>query len=338
MKDVYILGIETSCDETSASIVKNGNTEIATVVLTQIDIHKDFGGVVPEIASRHHVKNITMVIEDCLEKANMKIADVDAIAVTYGPGLVGSLLVGVEAAKTLAYVNNKPLIPVNHMSGHIYANQLVEPLKFPLIALVVSGGHTQLIYMEDHYKFKEIGSTLDDAVGECYDKVARVINVPYPGGPTVDKWAHEGEDTYELPLPKNDNSYDFSFSGLKSAIINLVHNEEQRGNEIRKKDLATSFQNTVVEIITKKTMKALKDYNVNNLIVAGGVAANKGLREKLISLCNENNIHLSFPEMKYCTDNAAMIAASGYYAYIRGDRADLTLNPQSSLELTSKNS
>ena len=338
MKDVYILGIETSCDETSASIVKNGNTEIATVVLTQIDIHKDFGGVVPEIASRHHVKNITMVIEDCLEKANMKIADIDAIAVTYGPGLVGSLLVGVEAAKTLAYVNNKPLIPVNHMSGHIYANQLVEPLKFPLIALVVSGGHTQLIYMEDHYKFKEIGSTLDDAVGECYDKVARVINVPYPGGPTVDKWAHEGEDTYKLPLPKNDNSYDFSFSGLKSAIINLVHNEEQRGNEIRKKDLATSFQNTVVEIITKKTMKALKDYNVNNLIVAGGVAANKGLREKLISLCNENNIHLSFPEMKYCTDNAAMIAASGYYAYIRGDRADLTLNPQSSLELTSKNS
>ena len=338
MKDVYILGIETSCDETSASIVKNGNTEIATVVLTQIDIHKDFSGVVPEIASRHHVKNITMVIEDCLEKANMKISDIDAIAVTYGPGLVGSLLVGVEAAKTLAYVNNKPLIPVNHMSGHIYANQLVEPLKFPLIALVVSGGHTQLIYMEDHYKFKEIGSTLDDAVGECYDKVARVINVPYPGGPTVDKWAHEGEDTYELPLPKNDNSYDFSFSGLKSAIINLVHNEEQRGNEIRKKDLATSFQNTVVEIITKKTMKALKDYNVNNLIVAGGVAANKGLREKLISLCNENNIHLSFPEMKYCTDNAAMIAASGYYAYIRGDRADLTLNPQSSLELTSKNS
>ena len=338
MKDVYILGIETSCDETSASIVKNGNTEIATVVLTQIDIHKDFGGVVPEIASRHHVKNITMVIEDCLEKANMKISDIDAIAVTYGPGLVGSLLVGVEAAKTLAYVNNKPLIPVNHMSGHIYANQLVEPLKFPLIALVVSGGHTQLIYMEDHYKFKESGSTLDDAIGECYDKVARVINVPYPGGPTVDKWAHEGEDTYELPLPKNDNSYDFSFSGLKSAIINLVHNEEQRGNEIRKKDLATSFQNTVVEIITKKTMKALKDYNVNNLIVAGGVAANKGLREKLISLCNENNIHLSFPEMKYCTDNAAMIAASGYYAYIRGDRADLTLNPQSSLELTSKNS
>lgn len=334
MKDIYILGIETSCDETSASIVKNGCEEIATVVLSQIDIHKDFGGVVPEIASRHHVKNITMVIEECLEKANMTIKEIDGIAVTYGPGLVGSLLIGVEAAKTLAYVNNIPLIPVNHMTGHIYANELVKPLQFPLIALVVSGGHTQLIYMDDHYKFKEIGSTLDDAVGECYDKVARVINVPYPGGPTVDKWAHEGIDTYELPLPKNDNSYDFSFSGLKSAVINLVHNEEQRGNEIRKKDLATSFQNTVVEIITKKTMKALKDYKVNNLIVAGGVAANNGLREKLTTLCKENNINLSFPDMKYCTDNAAMIAASGYHAYMLGHRADLTLNPKSNLELT----
>lgn len=339
MKDVYILGIETSCDETSVSIVKNGNAEIATVVLTQIDIHKDFGGVVPEIASRHHVKNITMVIEECLEKANMKIADIDAIAVTYGPGLIGSLLIGVEAAKTLAYVNNKPLVPVNHMSGHIYANELVKPLSFPLIALVISGGHTELIYMKDHYSFKKIGGTLDDAVGECYDKVARVINIPYPGGPTIDRWAHEGENSYNLPLPLNDNSYDFSFSGLKSAVINLVHNEEQRGNEIRKKDLATSFQNTVVEIITKKTMKALKDYQVNNLIVAGGVAANKGIREKLEQLCQKENINYSFPDIKYCTDNAAMIAASGYHAYMLGYRADLTLNPKSSLELNqSKNS
>ena len=337
MKDIYILGIETSCDETSASIVKNGTTEIATVVLTQIDIHKDFGGVVPEIASRHHVKNITMVIEECLEKANMKIADIDAIAVTHGPGLIGSLLIGVEAAKTLAYVNNKPLIPVNHMSGHIYANELVKPLSFPLIALVVSGGHTELIYMKDHYSFEKIGGTLDDAVGECYDKVARVIDVPYPGGPTIDRWAHEGEDSYNLPLPLNDNSYDFSFSGLKSAVINLVHNEEQRGNEIKKKDLATSFQNTVVEIITKKTMKALKDYEVNNLIVAGGVAANKGIREKLTELCEKGNVNLSFPDIKYCTDNAAMIAASGYHAYMLGHRADLSLNPKSSLELSKNN-
>lgn len=339
MKDVYILGIETSCDETSASIVKNGCEEISTVVLTQIDIHKDFGGVVPEIASRHHVKNITMVIEECLEKANMAIKDIDAIAVTHGPGLVGSLLIGVEAAKTLAYVNNKPLVPVNHMSGHIYANELVKPLSFPLIALVVSGGHTELIYMKDHYSFEKIGGTLDDAVGECYDKVARIIDVPYPGGPTIDRWAHEGENTYNLPLPLNDNSYNFSFSGLKSAVINLVHNEEQRGNEIRKKDLATSFQNTVVEIITKKTMKALKDYNVNNLIVAGGVAANKGIREKLIELCEKENINYSFPDIKYCTDNAAMIAASGYHGYMLGHRADLSLNPKSSLELnTMKNS
>ena len=337
MKDIYILGIETSCDETSVSIVKNGNTEIATVVLTQIDIHKDFGGVVPEIASRHHVKNITMVIDECLEKANMKIDEIDAISVTYGPGLIGSLLIGVEAAKTLAYVNNKPLVPVNHMSGHIYANELVRPLTFPLIALVISGGHTELIYMKDHYSFDKIGGTLDDAVGECYDKVARVIDVPYPGGPTIDRWAHEGNDTYNLPLPLNDNSYDFSFSGLKSAVINLVHNEEQRGNEIRKKDLATSFQNTVVEIITKKTMKALKDYQVNQLIVAGGVAANKGIREKLTGLCEKENINLSFPDIKYCTDNAAMIAASGYHAYMLGHRADLSLNPKSSLELSKNN-
>ena len=333
MKDVYILGIETSCDETSASIVKNGCEEISTVVLSQIDIHKDFGGVVPEIASRHHVKNITMVIDECLEKANMTIKDIDAVAVTYGPGLVGSLLIGIEAAKTLAYVNDKPLVPVNHMSGHIYANELVKPLTFPLIALVISGGHTELIYMKDHYSFERIGQTLDDAVGECYDKVARIIDVPYPGGPTIDKWAHEGENTYSLPLPLNDNSYNFSFSGLKSAVINLVHNEEQRGNEIRKKDLATSFQNTVVEIITKKTMKALKDYNVNNLIVAGGVAANKGIREKLTELCEKENVNLSYPDIKYCTDNAAMIAASGYHAYILGHRADLTLNSKSSLEL-----
>ena len=333
MENIYILGIESSCDETSVSIVKNGSEEIATVTNTQISIHKDFGGVVPEIASREHVKNITIIIDECLKQAGITMDDITAIAVTYGPGLVGSLLVGVEAAKTLAYVNNKPLVPVNHMSGHIYANNIGSKMTFPLIALVVSGGHTQLIYMEDNYNFKEIGTTLDDAIGECYDKVARVINIGYPGGPVIDKWAHEGEDTYNLPLPLNDNTYNFSFSGLKSAVINLVHNEVQRGNEIRKEDLACSFQNTVVEILAKKTMKALKEYNVNNLIVAGGVAANKGLRERLELECRKENINLSIPEFKYCTDNATMIAASGYYAYLRKDRADLTLNPNSSLEL-----
>ena len=333
MDDIYILGIESSCDETSVSIVKNGYIEIATVTNTQISIHKEYGGVVPEIASREHVKNITIIIDECLKQAGLAMDDITAIAVTYGPGLVGSLLVGVEAAKTLAYVNNKPLVPVNHMSGHIYANNISNKMQFPLIALVVSGGHTQLIYMEDDYKFKEIGSTLDDAVGECYDKVARIIDVAYPGGPVIDKWAHEGENTYNLPLPLNDNTYNFSFSGLKSAVINLVHNEEQRGNEIRKKDLACSFQNTVIEVLVKKTMKAIKEFSVNNLIVAGGVAANKGLREKLEIECSNNNINLSIPEIRYCTDNATMIAASGYYAYLRGDRADLTLNPNSSLEL-----
>ena len=333
MKDTYIFAIESSCDETSCSIVKNGNEEISTVISSQIDIHKNFGGVVPEIASRHHVKNITMVIEECLKEANMTIEDMDAIAVTYGPGLIGSLLVGIEAAKTLAYAYNKPLVPVHHISGHIYANNLVKEMQFPLIALVISGGHTELIYMKDHYSFEKLGSTLDDAVGECYDKVARVIDIPYPGGPTIDKWAHEGMDTYDLPIPLNDNSYNFSFSGLKSAVINLVHNETQRGNEIRKKDLATSFQNTVVEAITKKTIKALKEKNVSNLIVAGGVAANKGIRERLTILCKENNVNCVFPELKYCTDNATMIAASGYFAYKLGKTSSLVLNGKSSIEL-----
>ncbi len=329
MKDTYIFGIETSCDETSCSIVKNGCEDIATVILSQIDIHKDYGGVVPEIASRHHVKNITMVIEECLTKANMTMTDMDAIAVTYGPGLIGSLLVGVEAAKTLSYIYNKPLVPVHHISGHIYANNLVEEMKFPLIALVISGGHTELIYMKNHYSFEKMGGTLDDAVGECYDKVARVIDVPYPGGPTIDKWAYEGEATYKLPLPLNDKSYNFSFSGLKSAVINLVHNEVQRGNKIRKKDLAASFQNTVVEIITKKTLNALKDRDVKNLVVAGGVAANRFLRETLKSQCKENNIHCCVPDIKYCTDNATMIAASGFFAYKEGRRATLEINSKS---------
>ena len=333
MNDVYILGIESSCDETSVSIVKNGNTEIATVTNTQIDIHKLYGGVVPEIASREHVKNITIIIDECLKKANMTIDDITAIAVTYGPGLVGSLLVGIEAAKALAFATNKPLVPVNHMTGHIYANNLVNPMTFPLLALVVSGGHTELILMEDHYKFKKLGATLDDAVGECYDKVARVIDVPYPGGPVIDRLAHEGKPSYDLPLPLNDNTYNFSFSGLKSAVINLAHNEEQRGNPIIKEDLACSFQNVVVEVLVKKTFKAINEYNVKNLIVAGGVAANKGLREKLTEECKKHNINLTFPDMKYCTDNGAMIAASGYFAYMRGDRADLTLNANSSLDL-----
>lgn len=324
--DTYILAIESSCDETSVSIIKNGNVEIATVVLSQMDTHANYGGVVPEIASRMHIENITMVIEECLTKANMTMDDIEAIAVTYGPGLIGSLLIGLMAAKTLAYIYNKPLVPVHHIAGHIYANNLVKDMEFPLIALVVSGGHTELVYMKDHYSFEFIGGTLDDAVGEAFDKVARVIGLPYPGGPNIDKLAREGEDTYELPIPMNDDTYNFSFSGIKSAVINLTHNEIQRGNEIRKADLARSFEERVIDILSRKTMKALKEYNVKKLVVAGGVSANRWLRDRLAMLCEKEGVDLIIPEMKYCTDNAAMIGAAGYYAYKAGRRADLTLN------------
>ena len=330
---MYILAIESSCDETSASIIKNGREEISTVVLSQMDTHANFGGVVPEIASRMHIENITMVLEECLDKSGLTMDDIDAIAVTYAPGLIGSLLVGLMAAKTLAFVYDKPLIPVHHIAGHIYANNLVKPLEFPLISLVVSGGHTELVYMKENYSFEKLGGTLDDAVGEAYDKVARVIGLPYPGGPRVDKLAAEGQDVYDLPVPLNDDSYDFSFSGLKSAVVNLVHNEKQRGNEVIPENVAASFQNRVTEILVKKTMKALKEYDVHNLIVAGGVAANKGLRAKLISECEKCGVDLTLPEIKYCTDNAAMIGAAGYYAYQKGRRASLDLNAKANEEL-----
>ncbi len=333
MKDIYIFAIESSCDETSASIIKNGCEEVATVISTQISVHKNYGGVVPEIASRMHINNITLVLEETLKKANMKMEEMDAIAVTYGPGLIGSLLVGLEAAKTLALIYNKPLIPVHHIAGHIYANNLVKKIKFPLIALVVSGGHTELIYMKEDYSFEKIGSTLDDAIGECYDKVARVIGLNYPGGPEIDKLAHKGQDTYNLPIPLDDNSYNFSFSGIKSAVMNLVNNEKQKVNEINIENLATSFQNRVVGIIVKKTIKALKDYDVKNLIVAGGVSANKGLREKLKTICSINNINLSIPEIKYCTDNAAMIGAAAYPLYLKNQFSSLDINAKANDKL-----
>lgn len=333
MKDMYILAIESSCDETSAAIIKNGTEEIATVVLSQMDTHASFGGVVPEIASRMHVESITMVFEELFNKAQMKLEQIDAIAVTYGPGLIGSLLIGLQAAKTLALVTGKPLIPVHHIAGHIYANNLVKRLEFPLIALVVSGGHTELIYMKEDYSFEKIGGTLDDAVGEAYDKVARVIGIPYPGGPNVDKLAHIGNDSYNLPLPLDDDSFDFSFSGLKSAVINVKHNLDQKKIDIVPEDLATSFQNRVVEILSKKTMRALKKYNVHCLIIAGGVAANKGLREKFEQLSKNEHFELIVPEIKYCTDNAAMIGSAGYYAYKKGRVAGLDLNAKATDKL-----
>lgn len=326
MKDVVCLAIETSCDETSMSIIKNGSEEIATVVFTQIDIHKKFGGVVPEIASRSHIESITIVLDELFEKAKMTIDDIDIIGVTYGPGLIGSLLIGLQAAKTIAMLTGKPLIPVHHIAGHIYANNLENRLQFPLIALVVSGGHTELIYMKEDYSFERIGGTLDDAVGEAYDKVAKILGLDYPGGPLVDALSIKGKDTYDLPYPLDDKSYNFSFSGIKSAVVNIVHNEKQRKKEIRVKDMCTSFQNRVVEVITKKTMRALKEYKVKNLIIAGGVAANNGLRNKFATLCKEEKINLSIPKIKYCTDNAAMIGAAAYYAYKKGIVADLELN------------
>ena len=326
MKDVVCLAIETSCDETSMSIIKNGSEEIATVVFTQIDIHKKFGGVVPEIASRSHIESITIVLDELFEKAKMTIDDIDIIGVTYGPGLIGSLLIGLQAAKTIAMLTGKPLIPVHHIAGHIYANNLENRLQFPLIALVVSGGHTELIYMKEDYSFERIGGTLDDAVGEAYDKVAKILELDYPGGPLVDALSIKGKDTYDLPYPLDDKSYNFSFSGIKSAVVNIVHNEKQRKKEIRVEDMCTSFQNRVVEVITKKTMRPLKEYKVKNLIIAGGVAANNGLRNKFATLCKEEKINLSIPKIKYCTDNAAMIGAAAYYAYKKGIVADLELN------------
>ena len=329
MKDVYILGIESSCDETSISIVKNGYIEIATTISTQMDTHAMYGGVVPEIASRMHTENITLVLSDLLKKANMKISEVDAIAVTYAPGLLGSLLVGVEATKALSFIYNKPLIKVHHISGHIFANNLVKKIEYPTLALVVSGGHTELVEMTSDYDFKVIGTTKDDAIGECFDKVARVLDLKYPGGPNIERLALLGHNTYTLPIPMNNNELDFSFSGLKSAVINLVHNEKQRGNEIRKEDLANSFQTIAVDEIVRKTNLAIKKTGIKRLIVAGGVSANNYLRKKLENLCNEINVDLSIPPLKYCTDNATMIACAAYPLYLKGEFSDFTLNGKS---------
>lgn len=326
MKDVLILAIESSCDETSMSIVKNGKDVLSIVVNTQISTHEKFGGVVPEIASRMHTENITMVLDETLKKANVSMDDISAIAVTYGPGLMGSLLVGVEAAKTIAYVYQKPLIAVNHMAGHIYANNIENTMEFPILALVVSGGHTDLVYMEDDYKFKVLGSTLDDAIGETYDKVARVLDLKYPGGPNVEKLAAQGHPTYKLPIPMNDNSLNMSFSGLKSSIINLVHNETQRGNTINKEDLAASFQTVAIDELTRKLSLALKKVKVNQVIIAGGVSANQYLRKEVAKLLEKTNIKLLVPSMIYCTDNGAMIGAAAYPLYLKKQFTTFDLN------------
>lgn len=331
---VIILSIETSCDETACSIVKNGNEILANVVVSQIESHKRFGGVVPEVASRHHVETITAVIEEALQIAQLTPEDLSAVAVTEGPGLIGALLVGINAAKAFSFAHDLPLIPVHHIAGHIYANQLEEDLQFPLISLIVSGGHTELIYMKDNMSFEVIGETRDDAVGEAYDKVARVIGLPYPGGPHIDRLSKEGEDSFNFPRPYLEpGSYDFSFSGLKSAVINTLHNHRQKDLEVKDIDVARSFQESVIDVLSKKTMQAIADYEVENLIIAGGVAANSGLRERFKALCQDQNIKLSIPALKYCTDNAAMIGAAAYHLYNNKAFGDLDLNGRNYIDI-----
>lgn len=277
IKDTFVLGIETSCDETAVAIVKNGTEIVANIVSSQIESHKRFGGVVPEIASRHHVEQVTFVLEEALEQADMTMDEIDCVAVTEGPGLVGALLIGVNAAKALAFAHNKPLVGVHHIAGHIYANRLVKEMRFPLLSLVVSGGHTELVFMKEHGSFQVIGETRDDAAGEAYDKVARTLSLPYPGGPHIDRLAHEGEPNLDLPRAwLEEGSYDFSFSGLKSAVINTLHNAKQKGVTIHPQDLAASFQASVIDVLVTKTVKAVKGYGVEQVLLAGGVAANKG--------------------------------------------------------------
>lgn len=334
MKNHTILAIETSCDETAVAIVRNGRELLANVVSSQIDSHKRFGGVVPEIASRHHTEQITMVLEEALQSSGLTIDDMDAIAVTEGPGLVGALLIGVNAAKALAFSHQKPLIGVHHIAGHIYANRLEKEFEFPLLSLVISGGHTELILMKGHGEFEVIGETRDDAAGEAYDKVARTLDLPYPGGPHIDRLASEGQISIDFPRAwLEPDSYDFSFSGLKSAVINTLHNARQKNQEIPKEDIAASFQEAVVDVVVTKTFKAVKDFGVKQLIVAGGVAANRGLRKRLEEVFAEEPVDVMIPPLHLCTDNAAMIGAAASIAFEQGHRADWTLNANPSLSI-----
>ena len=280
--EVRILAIESSCDETSAAVIQDGRKILSNIVASQVKSHMRFGGVVPEVASRHHVEQISQIIEAALESAEMTMDDVDAVAVTEGPGLVGSLLIGISAAKALAFAHQKPLIATNHIAGHIYSNQLIEQMEFPLLALVVSGGHTELVYMPEDGMFEIIGETRDDAAGEAYDKIGRVLGLPYPGGKVLDEMAHEGEETLDFPRAMiHEDNYDFSFSGLKSAVINTIHNARQKGDDLDPHNVAASFQAAVVEVLVAKTIRAAKEKQIKQLLLAGGVAANKGLREAL---------------------------------------------------------
>lgn len=328
-KELLVLGIESSCDETSCAIVKNGREVLSNVINSQIKIHEKFGGVVPEIASRSHVEVISRVVKEALEEAKITFDDVDVFACTYGPGLVGALLVGVSYAKALSYAINKPLVGTNHIEGHIAANYITHPdLKPPFLCLVISGGHTHLVHIKNYKEFEILGKTRDDAIGEAFDKVARVIGLGYPGGPKVDKLAKEGENNIKIPKTHFDN-LDFSFSGIKTAIINMHH----KNPDINKADLCASFEATVTEILIENTLKAAKKLNINKIALAGGVSANSYIREKFIELEKTNQMQIYYPKPILCTDNAAMIASAGYYNYINGKISNLELNAIPNLKI-----
>jgi len=333
MDKSLILAIETSCDETSIAILKDGRELLANVVSTQIETHKQFGGVMPEVASRLHVENITVCIGKAMEDAKINYEDITLIAVTKGPGLIGALHVGLQAAKAISIAYNIPILGVNHMAGHIYANKYVSEFKFPLLALVVSGGHSQLYLMNKEYDFNCLGETRDDAVGEVYDKVSRVLGLGYPGGPVIDKLAKEGENKYELPYPKISDKYAFSFSGLKTSVLNLVNGMKMKNEEFKNEDIACSFQKKVVEILTDKVLLALKEYKVNQVLLAGGVSANKELRETIVKRVKEkhNNVDVVIPPMWCCTDNAAMLAMAAYYSNESLSELDMGVDPSLSL-------
>ncbi|MCQ2538791.1 MAG: tRNA (adenosine(37)-N6)-threonylcarbamoyltransferase complex transferase subunit TsaD [Lachnospiraceae bacterium] len=336
MSDINILAIESSCDETAAAVVRNGRTVLSNVIYSQIDLHTLYGGVVPEIASRKHIEKVNVVIEQALKDAGMELNDVDAIAVTYGPGLVGALLVGVASAKAIAYAAKKPLVGVHHIEGHVSANFLEHPdLEPPFLCLIVSGGHTHLVVVKDYGEYEILGRTQDDAAGEAYDKVARAIGLGYPGGPKIDKVAKEGNPkAIVFPRAKvDDNPYDFSFSGLKSAVLNYLNQAEMKNEPYVQADVAASFQAAVVDVLVDKTIHAAKEYGFKTIALAGGVASNSALRAGMKEACDKRNINLIYPSPIYCTDNAAMIGAAGYYEYIKGTRSGLDLNAVPNLKL-----
>lgn len=335
-KDILILGLESSCDETAASVIKNGRTVLSNVISSQIDIHKEYGGVVPEIASRKHIERINTVIEEALKEANVSLKDLDAIGVTYGPGLVGALLVGVAEAKAICFAADIPLVGVHHIEGHVSANYIENPdLEPPFLCLIVSGGHTHLVVVKDYGEFEILGRTRDDAAGEAFDKVARAIGLGYPGGPKIDRISREGNpDAIVFPKTRiEDAPYDFSFSGLKSAVLNYINKANMMQEDFNRADLAASFQKNVVDTLTEKTIHAAKELHINKVAIAGGVASNSALRNRMEAVCREEGIHFYHPSPIFCTDNGAMIGVAAYYEFIKGTRHGWDLNAVPNLQL-----